>query len=100
MVLSFWLLCAAGFSLHFLSRYGVHWRTVAKVWPWQFVALDPPAWASSLIATASLPYILPELGPLIGMPVSLTAFGAFCCGYMGSSLAAKLPSLLPKKLQE
>lgn len=86
-------MAAAGFLLHFLSRYGEHWRTAAKLSPVAYVALDWPGWLSALVGTIACYVALPELGPLFGMPITMTPLGALTVGYMGSSLAAKLPAL-------
>jgi len=97
MTVTMVLLCLAGFALHFLGRYGEYWRTTEKVSPVVYVSQDWPGWLSAAIGTAATLLVLPELAPALGMQVSMTNLGALTAGYMGSSLAGKLPSLFTGK---
>lgn len=83
-----------GFLLHFLTRYGEHWRTSpdGKEGPHKYVMRDPIGWASALCGVLAGLSLLPEIAPLLG--VSVSPVGAFVVGYMGSSLAAKLPGII------
>lgn len=89
------ILCIAGFALHFLSRYGEFWRTGEKIGPHTYIAQDWPGWMSAAIGTAVTLALLPEVGPLIG--ISTGKLGAVMAGYVGSSLAAKLPAMFTGK---
>lgn len=90
------LMTLLGLLLHFLSRYGEFWRSSGKLGPGAYLMQDPIAWAVAAIGTLVAYVLLPELGPLVGL--SATPAGAFGAGYMGSSLAAKLPGLLAPKI--
>lgn len=85
-----------GFLLHFLGRYGEHWRAVGRTSPWVYVCGDPIGWAAALIGVAAGTILLPDLGPVVGL--SPTPLGGFAVGYMGSSIAAKLPGLVAPKV--
>lgn len=89
------LLCAAGFALHFLGRYGEFLRTGEKIGPHTYVAQDLPGWISAAIGTAVTLALLPELAPLIG--ITTGKLGALMAGYVGSSLSSKLPALFTGK---
>lgn len=95
--MTLYLMCAAGFALHFLSRYGEFWRTGEKIAPHLYVAQDWPGWLSAALGTVVTFAALPELGPVLGLSVQMTPLGALTCGYMGSSLSAKLPALFTGK---
>jgi hypothetical protein len=82
----------AGFLLHFLSRYGEHWRTNGRVKPMDYLALDPIGWASAVVGTLVITVAFKELAPIIGVDPSSLG-GALIAGYTGSSLTAKLPGL-------
>lgn len=84
------MLILGGLLLHFLSRWGEHWRTSAKDGPWAYVKLDLPGWVTAAVAAVASYLVLPQLGPYVGVEPPL---GALAAGYMASSLAAKLPSL-------
>jgi nucleoside recognition membrane protein YjiH len=86
------ILALLGLVLHFLLRYGEHWRKVEKVGPTAYVALDPIGWAVAVIGAAATFILLPDVGPAIGL--SASPAGVFVAGYMGSSLAVKIPNLL------
>lgn len=83
-----------GFLLHFLTRYGEHWRASpgGQEGPHKYVMRDPIGWASAVCGVVAGFFLLPELAPLLG--VSVSPVGAFVVGYMGSSLAAKLPGIV------
>jgi hypothetical protein len=87
------LLILAGLLLHFLSRWGEHWRTTAPDGPWAYIKLDPPGWSMAALAALASYLVLPQLGPYVGVEPPL---GALAAGYMASSLAAKLPNLTGK----
>ena len=36
-----------GIALHFLGRWGEHWRTVQKINAWHYVRMDPPGWLAA-----------------------------------------------------
>lgn len=92
-------LCIGGLLLHFLGRYGEFWRTGEHVWPHTYVAQDLPGWLFALVATGVCMLLLPDLPKILGMPASFDAGNsglmrvlAFTAGYMGSSIAAKVPA--------
>lgn len=87
------LLILGGLLLHFLSRWGEHWRSHERVGPVHYVKLDPPGWAMAAVAALASYLVLPQLGPYVGVEPPL---GALAAGYMASSLAAKLPNLTGK----
>lgn len=80
----------AGLLLHFLSRWGEHWRTTAHDSPIAYLKLDAPGWAAAAVAALASYLVLPQLGPYVGVEPPL---GALAAGYTASSLAAKLPNL-------
>ena len=86
---------AAGFLLHFLSRYGEHWRTIGKVGPREYVSLDPIGWTAAVLGTVIVAIAFPDLAPLLGVQPD-TLGGALIAGYTSSSLTAKLPGLASK----
>lgn len=93
-------MAAAGFLLHFLSRWGEFWRTHSKLSPIKYAALDPPAWAFAALATV---VGVPVVGLLLPIdPATIPdadarqkfeMLAALSLGFNASSLAAKLPSL-------
>jgi uncharacterized membrane protein len=86
---------AAGFLLHFLSRYGEHWRNVGKLGPREYVALDPVGWTAAVLGTVIVAIAFPELAPILGVDAHALG-GALIAGYTGSSLTAKLPGIAGK----
>ena len=92
----FFFISAAGLVFHFLGRWGEVWRTSAPIGPGAYILLDPIGWASAGLGAIVALILLPEIGPLVGLYA--TPAGAFGAGYMGSSLAAKLPGLLAPKV--
>jgi hypothetical protein len=98
MNLTLILLAVGGLLLHFLGRYGEYWRSTAKVGPWAYIVQDPPGWLSAIVGTAICMLLLQDLPTLLGIPPefsggSLLRIAAVTSGYMGSSLAAKVPAL-------
>lgn len=96
------LLCIGGLVLHFLGRYGEFWRTGERVWPHTYVMQDLPGWLSAAIGTAVCMLMLPDLPQLLGITGDVSDTGimrlaALSAGYMGSSIAAKVPAFLTGK---
>ncbi len=89
------VMIGAGFLLHFLSRYGEHWRTVAKVSPVGYVQQDPVGWTAAVVGTVVVTAAFPELAPLLGVQPNAMG-GALIAGYSASSLTAKLPGIAGK----
>lgn len=89
------LMIAAGFALHFLSRYGEHWRTVGKLGPVDYVRNDPVGWTAAVLGTVVIAAAFPELAPLLGVQPDALG-GALIAGYSASSLTAKLPGIAGK----
>lgn len=46
-MLTMLLMGGLGIALHFLGRWGEHWRTVQKINAWHYVQLDPPGWLAA-----------------------------------------------------
>ena len=91
-----WILAALGFAMHFLARYGEYRRSVDKVGIIEYVVADWIAWISAVIGATASVLMLPTIGPALGLMANDA--GYFVIGYMGSSLAAKLPGLLAPKV--
>lgn len=85
----------AGFALHFLGRYGEHWRTVGKVGPVEYVRNDPIGWTAATLGTVILGLAYPDIAPILGVQPDALG-GALIAGYSASSLTAKLPGLASK----
>lgn len=84
-----------GFALHFLKRYGEHYRSVGKIGPLDYVRNDPPGWLAAGVGTAALMLAFPEVAPLLGvLPDAKGA--ALLAGYSASSLTAALPGITAK----
>lgn len=86
-------LCALGFLIHVLTRWGEFRKTGAAVGLVEYLRLDVPGWAVAVLSTVAAYLILPEAGALLGASITLSPLGALTAGYMGSSLGAKLPAL-------
>lgn len=86
---------ALGFALHFLSRYGEHWRTVGRIGPVEYVRNDPIGWIAGVLGTVATAIAFPEVAPLLGLDPK-AAGAALIAGYSASSLTAKLPGLAAK----
>jgi hypothetical protein len=98
MNLTLVLLAIGGLLLHFLGRYGEYWRSTEKIGPWPYILQDPPGWLSAVVGTLVCMLLLQDLPTLLGIPAEFSAgglmrFAAVTAGYMGSSLAAKVPAL-------
>lgn len=96
------LLCACGLLLHFLGRLSEHIRLKGKIGPIAYLRQDVPGWLSALIGSVACMAMLDSLPAMLGLgPVvsggGLMQVAAFCAGYMGSSIAAKVPSLISGK---
>lgn len=94
------LLCACGLLMHFLGRYSEACRA-QRVGPLAYLAQDIPGWLSALIGSIVCMAILPDLPAVLGIPASPELAGsglmkllALTAGYMGSSIAAKVPALV------
>ena len=94
------LLCTSGLLLHFLGRWGEAVRT-APVGPIAYLARDIPGWLSAVIGSLVSMVLLPDLPAVLGIPSTPEIQGsgmmkllALTAGYMGSSLAAKVPALV------
>ena len=86
-----------GIALHFLGRWGEHWRTVQKINAWHYVQLDPPGWLAAVAGSVGFWLALPEVDKLLsGLPFTIgqTPMGCLLAGYMGSSLGPKLLALV------
>lgn len=89
------LMISLGFLLHFLKRYGEHFRQVGRIGPVDYVRNDPPGWAAAIVGTLTLALAFPEVAPLLGvLPDAKGA--ALMAGYAASSLTAALPGLTAK----
>ncbi len=91
-------LCLCGLALHFLGRFGEARRT-QKVGPVAYLAQDIPGWLSAVIGSGACMLLLPDLPAALGIgPVvangGLMKILALSAGYMGSSLAAKIPAII------
>lgn len=89
------LMIACGFLLHFLGRYGEHWRGTAKLGPREYLALDPIGWTAAVLGTVVVTLAYADLAPLLGVQPDALG-GALIAGYSASSLTAKLPGLASK----
>lgn len=85
-----WLLIAGGAALNFLANWGEHWRKTAKLGPIDYFMLDVPGGLYATVAAVLSGFVLPQLGPIIGIEPPL---GALAAGYMSASLGAKVTSL-------
>ena len=85
-----WLLIFGGTILHFLANWGEHWRTTAKLGPFEYAKLDLPGGIYAVVASGISGLILPQLGAIIGIEPPL---GALAAGYMASSLGSKVTAL-------
>lgn len=90
------LMAVLGLAMHFLSRYSEYFRTNSRISPRAYLNLDPPGWISAVIGAVVTVILLPELGPVVGLSATLS--GCFVAGYMGSSLAAKLPGIFAPQI--
>lgn len=99
-----WSIAGLGFLLHVNGRYIEYRRAVAKVWPWTYIAQDPPAWVGAVIGTLIAILILPDVEAVLtafALPAQLVekiklAWRVlyFCAGYAGSSIIAKVPGMI------
>ncbi len=85
-----WLLIAGGAALNFFANWGEHWRTVAPIGPLAYFKKDIPGGMYATTAAVLSGFVLPQLGPIIGIEPPL---GALAAGYMAASLGAKVTSL-------
>jgi hypothetical protein len=92
------LLCLSGLALHFLGRWSEALRT-QKVGPIAYLRQDVPGWLTAVIGTGVCMLLLPDLPGVLGLGPVVAGGGlmkllALSAGYMGSSIAAKLPALV------
>jgi hypothetical protein len=94
------LLCTSGLLLHFLGRWSEAGRT-APIGAFSYLRQDIPGWLSAIIGSLVSMVLLPDLPGVLGIPTSPEIQGsglmkllALTAGYMGSSLAAKVPALV------
>lgn len=93
------LLCVCGLLLHFLGRWSEACRT-RRVGPFAYLAQDVPGWLSAIIGTVVCMVLLPDLPAMLGVSApDISGSGlmkalALSAGYMGSSIAAKVPALV------
>lgn len=104
MNLTLILLCVCGLLLHFLGRYGEACRTPPRVGPLAYLRQDIPGWLTAIIGTVVSMVLLPELPVVLGLGPVVAGGGlmkilALSSGYMGSSIAAKVPALISGKGQ-
>jgi hypothetical protein len=102
MNLNLILLSIGGFVFHFLIRWGEHWKTVGKVNPVSFAMIELPNWLAAAVGACSCMLMLQALPLFLGLPPAVlegnTAIEvimqglAFTVGYMGSSIARKVPT--------
>ena len=82
-----WVLVYGGATLHFVANWWEHSRKVAKIGPVEFAKQDIPGAVFAVLAATISGFILPQLGPLVGVTGPL---GALTAGYMATSLGTKL----------
>lgn len=95
------LLCICGLALHFLMRWGESWRK-ERISPLAYAVQDLPGWIAAPIGALVCMLLLDSLPALLGIPGDFTGSNlmraaAFAAGYMGSSIAAKVPALFTGK---
>lgn len=92
------LMAMAGLGLHFLGRWGEYWRQ-QRTNPWTYMTQDLPAWLAAVIGAVVFYFALPEIGQVTGASVAIgvTPLWSLTAGYMGSSMAAKVLSLITGK---
>lgn len=90
------VLVALGMVLHFLFRWGEHWRSVGPTSAIAYVKLDPVGWTFAVVATVAIYLTLSSIGPLLGIDLTNGA-GQLLAGYTASSLGAKLPGITSGK---
>ena len=90
-------LCLCGLLLHYLGRWGEARRT-QKVGPFAYLSQDIPGWLSAVIGSLVCMLLLPQLPAILGLPdgsgAGLLNVLALTAGYMGSSIAAKVPAIV------
>lgn len=101
MNLTLILLCACGLLMHFLGRYGEACRA-QRAGPLAYLAQDIPGWLSAIIGSVVCMVLLPDLPVVLGLGPVVAGGGlmkllALTAGYMGSSIAAKVPALVTGK---
>lgn len=84
------LMALAGLGIHFLTRWGEHFRQYPN--PWTYLTLDLPAWLLAVLGSVVFYFALPEIGQATGsnMAIGVTPLWSLTAGYMGSSMAAKV----------
>lgn len=93
------LLCTCGLLLHFLGRYSEACRA-ARIGPLAYIAQDVAGWLSAIIGSVVCMVLLPDLPAVLGIVApdiegsGLMKLLALTAGYMGSSIAAKVPALV------
>ena len=99
MNLTLILLCICGLLMHFLGRYTEAFRT-DRIGPLAYLRQDIPGWLSAIIGSLVCMVLLPDLPAMLGVSApDITQTGlmkslALSAGYMGSSIAAKVPALV------
>jgi hypothetical protein len=99
MNLTLILLCVCGLLMHFLGRWGESCRS-QRVGPFAYLRQDVPGWLSAIIGAVVCMVLLPDLPAVLGIVApdiensGLMKLLALTAGYMGSSLAAKVPALV------
>jgi hypothetical protein len=96
------LISVGGLVLHFVTRWGEHWRTSGKCGPVTYAMQDPPGWIAAAVGACVCMLMLQNLPAMLGIPGDVGESGlmqaaAFTAGYMGSSVAAKLPAIFTGK---
>jgi hypothetical protein len=99
------LLCICGLLLHFLMRWWEAWRTTGPINPGAYALQDLPIWLAAIVGTVSVMLMLRSFLVLLGIEAdaaparveSMMQLAAFCAGYMGSSIATKVPALFGKR---
>lgn len=96
-------LCVCGLLLHFLLRWWEAWRTKGRIGPIAYAMHELPMWLAAIVGAVICMIMLRNLPVLLGIPdsVALEAVLQVCAlsaGYMGSSVAAKVMTLVSGKL--
>lgn len=92
-------LCLCGLALHFLGRWSEARRT-QKVGPVDYLSQDVPGWLSAIIGSLACMLLLPDLPAALGISApdiqntGMMRLLALTAGYMGSSIAAKIPAII------
>lgn len=100
------LLSILGLLLHFVMHWWAAWKVQGRIGPRAFLMQEPPRWIAAVLGMLACMLMLrglllilgitPDMETLPIVEVLLQAM-AFTVGYMGSSIAAKIPNALGKK---